>query len=128
MTRIENTVSDFYCDQVLSGNLKVEVVLETVHVLAFKHTNPYWPVHIVVIPKKHVESIAVLTAENDTMLLDAMRVLAKVAADIQVTHGGCRVSTNVGNYQSTKHLHWYVHSGNRIRDESGILLQPESVV
>ena len=33
--------------------------------------------------------------------------------------GGCRVSSNVGNYQTTKHLHWYVHSGNRIRHEDG---------
>jgi histidine triad (HIT) family protein len=119
---MENRVNDFYCEQILSGHLKVEVVEETPHILAFKHTTPYWPVHIVVIPKKHIESIAMLTANDSTMILDAIRAVVKVAADIQATDGGCRVSTNVGNYQSTKHLHWYIHSGKRIRDESGKLL------
>ena len=39
---------DFYCEQVLSGKTRVEVVLETENVLAFHHTRPHWPVHIVV--------------------------------------------------------------------------------
>jgi histidine triad (HIT) family protein len=51
-----------------------------------------------------------------------MIAVAKVASHIQATHGGCRVSTNVGDFQSTKHLHWYIHSGKRMRDESGKLL------
>ena len=112
-------MQDFYCDQILSGNLKVEVVEETPRVLAFKHTNPYWPVHIVVITKNHIDSIAVLTEVNSAVILDAMRIVAKVAAEIHALHGGCRVSTNVGSYQSTKHLHWYIHTGKRIRDGSG---------
>ncbi len=41
---------DFYCDEVLSGRTQVERVLETEQVLAFHHTRPYWPVHIVIIP------------------------------------------------------------------------------
>jgi histidine triad (HIT) family protein len=122
LTLIENKMNDFYCEQILSGRLKVEVVVETPHILAFKHTTPYWPVHIVVIPKKHIESIAMLTANDSAMILDAISVVAKVATDIQANHGGCRVSTNVGNYQSAKHLHWYIHSGKRLRDESGKLL------
>ena len=51
---------DFYCDEVLNGHTSVQRVLETEHVLAFYHTHPYWPVHIVVIPKKHIESLLTL--------------------------------------------------------------------
>ncbi len=40
---------DFYCDEVLSGNIAVTRVAETGNVLAFHHTRPYWPVHIVII-------------------------------------------------------------------------------
>ena len=48
---------DFYCDEVLSGKTRVDVVYETETVLAYHHTRPFWPVHIVVIPKLHVPSL-----------------------------------------------------------------------
>ena len=119
-------MSDFYCEQILNGVLQVDVVAETSQILAFKHTAPYWPVHIVLIPKKHIESIAALTEEDSSLIQDVMRTTAKLAAEITELHGGCRFSTNVGSYQSTKHLHWYLHAGTRIRDESGKLLAQSS--
>ncbi len=51
---------DFYCDEVLSGRTQVNRVLETESVLAYHHTRPYWPVHVVVIPKRHVASLLAL--------------------------------------------------------------------
>ncbi|WP_408630862.1 HIT domain-containing protein [Micromonospora coriariae] len=48
---------DFYCEEALSGRTKVTVVAETEEVLAFEHTRPFWPVHIVVMPKRHVPSL-----------------------------------------------------------------------
>src|SRR5579872_3929995 len=110
---------DFYCDQILSGTLKVKVLEESPHVLAFNHTRPYWPVHIVVIPKTHIESIDALSSVHEQIVLDAMRIISKLAAKVRAEHGGCRVSTNVGEYQDTRHLHWYIHAGSRIRDEAG---------
>lgn len=49
--------NDFYCDEVLSGHTNVSKVTETENVLAFHHTRPYYPVHIVVIPKHHISSL-----------------------------------------------------------------------
>ncbi|HYK22204.1 MAG TPA: HIT domain-containing protein, partial [Pyrinomonadaceae bacterium] len=51
---------DFYCDEVLSGRTRVDVVRETDNVLAYRHTRPFWPTHIVVIPKRHVSSLLAL--------------------------------------------------------------------
>lgn len=51
-----------------------------------------------------------------------MNVIAEVSSEIESTHGGCRVSTNIGSYQSSKHLHFYIHSGKRLRDEDGSLV------
>ena len=79
---------DYYCDEVLSGRTPVKVVRETGNVLAYHHTRPFWPVHIVVIPKRHISSL--ITLEE---------------------HGACRVLTNLGKYQDSKHLHWHVSSG-----------------
>jgi histidine triad (HIT) family protein len=116
---MEGVMPDFYCDQILTGALKVEVLEESPCVLAFNHTRPYWPVHIVVIHKTHIESIDVLSSERERIVLDAIRIIFCVAASVRAEHGGRRVSTNVGEYQSTRYLRWYIHSGRRIRDETG---------
>src|SRR5690606_22876291 len=50
-------MSDFYCDEVLSGKTPIQRQHETERVLAFHHTRPAYPVHIVVIPKLHIPSL-----------------------------------------------------------------------
>jgi histidine triad (HIT) family protein len=113
---------DFYCDEVLSGKTEVEKVWETVHSLAFYHTRPYYEVHLIVIPKKHILSFLTVTNEEAEILDDVLQVIGQVAAKLENEHGACTISTNIGNYQSNKHMHWHVHYGNRIRDEQGRLL------
>ncbi len=106
---------DFYCDEVLSGRTQVERVLETEQVLAFHHTRPYWPVHIVVIPKLHIPSLVAMGDEDDALLLELMRVVRQVAGQVVEEHGACRVVTNLGKYQDSRHLHWHVGSGQPLR-------------
>jgi len=110
---------DFYCDEVLTGRVSVERVAETDNVLAFHHTQPYWPVHIVVIPKKHVASLADLQSTELTIVQEMLAVAADVCRQVVAKHGGCRLSTNCGDFQDTKHLHFYIHHGARLRDERG---------
>ena len=104
---------DFYCEEVLSGNTPVEVLVETETVLAFRHTRPFWPVHVVVIPKLHISSL--LTIEDNTLLIELLEVVKQVAADIVDKHSAARVLTNLGEYQDSKHLHFHVISGEQIR-------------
>jgi histidine triad (HIT) family protein len=107
--------SDFYCDEVLSGRTDVKVVTETATVLAYHHTRPYWPVHIVVIPKIHVPSLTNLGNADESMLHQLMAVVREVARDIEAEHGRARVLTNLGEYQDSKHLHFHVNSGEPLR-------------
>lgn len=105
-------MSDFYCDEVLSGKTAVVRIEETDTVLAFRHTKPSYPVHVVVIPKVHVPSLT--TGCDDALLLELMTVVRRVAGSIEKEHGACRVITNLGAYQDSKHLHWHVVSGPRL--------------
>jgi histidine triad (HIT) family protein len=107
--------SDFYCDEALSGRTPVEVVTETEDVLAFHHTRPYWPVHIVVVPKAHVPSLTDLGGHDVDIVYRLMDVVRKVAADVEQRHGACRVVTNLGKYQDSKHLHFHVGHGSPLR-------------
>jgi len=103
---------DFYCDEVFSGKTPVEKVFETERVLAYRHTRPFWETHIVVVPKEHVDSL--LTVESD-LLIELMDVAKKVAAQVLAEKGAARVLTNLGEYQDSKHLHFHVYSGEKIR-------------
>jgi histidine triad (HIT) family protein len=108
---------DFYCDEAISGRTPVDVVLETDDVLAFHHTRPFWPVHIVVVPKHHVPSLTDLGDASNKLLVKVMDVVRAVASDVETEHGACRVLTNLGRYQDSKHLHFHVNSGVPIRQE-----------
>jgi len=102
---------DFYCDEVLSGRTAVEVVRETPGALAFHHTRPYWPVHIVVIPRRHIPSLTDLGDADPELLHSLLEVVREVAAEVEAEHGAARVLTNLGTYQDSKHLHFHINSG-----------------
>ena len=106
---------DFYCDEVLSGRTPVRVVRETAAVLAYHHTRPHWPVHVVVIPKRHVPSLLELDECGDTLLLELLHVVREVAAEVHQAHGAARVLTNLGAYQDSRHLHFHVNFGEPLR-------------
>jgi histidine triad (HIT) family protein len=89
----------------------VKIVRETDNVLAYHHTRPFWPVHIVVIPKRHISSLLTLEESDDTLLLELLRVVREVAKVVLEEHGACRVLTNLGKYQDSILLHWHVSSG-----------------
>ncbi len=106
--------NDFYCDEVLSGKTLVEKILETENVFAYYHTRPAYEVHAVVIPKKHVSSLITISDKDNDLLLELLSVVKQVAARVVSEKGACRVITNLGEYQDSKHLHWHVVYGKRI--------------
>ena len=106
---------DFYCDEALSGRTTVRVVVETDEVLAFHHTRPFWPLHIVVVPKRHVPSLTDLGDHDPTIITTVMDVVRSIAAEVEREHGAAAVLTNLGAYQDSKHLHFHVSSGDPLR-------------
>jgi histidine triad (HIT) family protein len=103
--------ADFYCDEVLSGKTPVKKVMETENVLAFYHTRPFYPVHIVAIPKKHIPSFIAIEERDNDLLLELLGVIREVASMVTQENGACKVITNIGEYQDSKHLHWHIVSG-----------------
>ena len=101
-------MGDFYCEEVLNGKTPVDVVRETELTLAFRHTRPSYPVHIVVIPKKHIESLLTVTEADRPWTEDLLRVVQQVAAEVNEAHGAAKIITNLGAYQDSKHLHVHV--------------------
>ncbi|MCM3033370.1 MULTISPECIES: HIT domain-containing protein [unclassified Niallia] len=109
--------NDFYCEEVLSNKTKVKKIIETDNVLAYYHTKPFYPVHIVAIPKKHISSLLTLEESDQKLLLELLGVIQKLAASVTEEYGACRVITNLGNYQDSKHLHWHIVFGNPLTNQ-----------
>lgn len=109
---MEYTGNDFYCDVILKEKLPLNKEFESENVLAYHHTRPYCPVHIVVVPKKHIASFTALTKDDESLLLEIVEVLKTIAEKVQNEQGAARILTNLGEYQDNKHLHFHVVSGD----------------
>lgn len=106
------TGSDIYCDLIIPRKINVKVVKETDTILAHYHTKPFWPAHIVVTPKVHVDPLPEL---ESPLAEELLAVVQEVARKIRNREGAVRVQTNLGEYQDSKHLRVHVSSGQPLR-------------
>ena len=109
------TGTDFYCDVAIPGTDKLDVVHEDALVLAFHHTRPHWPTHLVVVPKRHLASLTTVGAEDERDLRALFGVVQRIAREVETTQGAAGVLTNLGSYQDSKHLHIHVYTGDKLR-------------
>ena len=107
------TGSDFYCDVAFPHKDLLHVEHDSDNVLAFHHTKPHWPVHIVVTSKKHIPSFTTYDAEDQHLVDELLSVVRKLAAEIEQKYGAARIMTNLGRYQDSKHVHFHILSGDK---------------
>jgi len=94
-------------------------VYEDEHVYAFKDIHPVAPVHIIVIPKKHIESVNEINDKNSREVQKVFEVIPKIAKIAMVDKKGYRVITNIGENggQTVKHLHFHIIGGRKLGDK-----------
>ena len=93
------------------GALPADLLYHDDDVIAFKDIAPRAPFHVLVVPRKHVASVA--ETEDEALLGHLVRVAAKLAKDAGFGERGFRVQTNTGpeGGQDVLHLHWHVYAG-----------------
>lgn len=98
--------------KIIAGEIPSKKVYEDELVLAFEDIAPAAPVHILVIPKQHIESVAAITPENSVVVAHIFEVVAQIAAERKLTDG-FRVVSNCGQSagQSVFHLHFHLMAG-----------------
>lgn len=92
------------------------IVYEDEDVIAFRDLNPEAPVHILVIPKKHIASLNAATAEDQQLLGKVLLTIQKIAAKQGIAEKGYRVVTNCGEQggQTVMHLHFHLMGGREM--------------
>lgn len=103
--------------KIINGDIPSNKVYEDEKVLAFHDITPQAPIHVLVIPKQHIESISHITPENSNILAHIGEVISKLAKDLSLDKG-FRVITNVGEHgaQSVKHLHFHILGGKQLKE------------
>ena len=102
--------------KIAAGEIPSNLVYEDEHVVAFPDISPAAPTHILVLPRKHVESIAHLE-EADLDLAGRLMLAARtVAQQAGLAESGYRVVANIGQHggQTVPHLHLHVMGGRQL--------------
>ena len=111
-------MSDCLFCKIVAGEIPSEKVYENERILAFKDINPQAPVHILVIPKAHFDSLDALTEDTAAIVSEIMLVIKRLAEEYSLG-GGYRVITNIGDNggQTVHHLHFHLIGGLKLSEK-----------
>src|SRR3954453_11563970 len=102
--------------RIVAREIAASIVYEDDRVLAFNDINPQAPVHVLVIPKRHISSLDDLSAGDDPMVGEVVRRAAAIAEDRGIAAGGYRTvfNTNRDAGQTVFHIHLHLLGGRQM--------------
>lgn len=97
------------------GDIPTVFVAESERAVAFRDMNPQAPLHVLVIPREHIDSLA--SAGDESLLGELLGMAARIARDEGYSASGYRVVVNTGSDggQSVPHLHLHLLAGRHLR-------------
>lgn len=98
---------------VVAGSVPSTVVVETELAYAFRDINPAAPVHVLVVPREHIESVHAVRVEHAELLVELYSTIQHVADQEGIAESGYRVVNNIGRAagMTVPHLHFHVLGG-----------------
>ena len=105
-----------FCE-IANGEVESEIVYRDEQVCAFNDINPQAPVHILIIPRKHIEGINVLTQKDKGIIGHILLVAKELSEEKSISEGGFRVLINSGSNagQVIEHLHFHLLGGTKLK-------------
>jgi len=111
----DDTTDCLFC-RIVAGDIPAAVVHTTSHSVAFRDLNPQAPVHVLVVPRRHIDNAATLEPGDAEVLADLLATARQVAEAEGIAERGYRLLFNVGEdaSNSVPHLHLHVLGGRRL--------------
>ena len=102
--------------KIIAGEIPSKKIYESERVLAFYDVDPKAPVHVLIIPKKHIDSMLALTEEDAPALAEIFTVAGKLAEELGIAENGFRLVVNTGKDggQTMPHLHFHLLGGRSL--------------
>ena len=122
----ENLVEDCIFCKIIRKEIPASIVYENDMVVAFKDINPVAKIHIVVIPKKHIESLEKLDIKEDAKyIVEIHKAIQEITRNFKVEKDGYRIVTNIAKNagQEVKHIHYHIIAGEKLRKYEIIFLR-----
>lgn len=109
-------MSDCIFCKIIEGQIPCKKVYEDEKVLAFNDINPAAPVHVLIIPKEHIESMRDITAEHEALIGHIHSIIRDLANEFGLSDDGYRIVNNCGNNggQTVPHLHYHLMGGRSL--------------
>ncbi len=106
-------MSDCLFCKIIAREIPAEIIYENDHILAFKDINPKAPVHLLIVPKKHYDTLNDIPDNEMEIIVDIHRTLKYLASKHGVAESGYRtiVNTNKEAGQEVFHLHYHLIGG-----------------
>lgn len=107
--------------KIVAKQIPSQIVYEDDNIMGFNDINPIAPVHILVIPKKHIVSINEITEQDQAMIGKLFGVIKDLAAEMGIADTGFRIVTNSGfdGGQEVGHLHFHLIGGKALGGKIG---------
>jgi histidine triad (HIT) family protein len=107
--------------KIIAGNIPSTNVFKDEQVTAFRDINPAAPTHILLVPNKHIDSINVLTNDDEQLIGHLFTVAGKLAAQEGIAENGYRLITNTGTHggQTVFHIHLHLLGGQPMKHPMG---------
>lgn len=107
--------------QIVAGNLSSDILYQDEEVIAFRDINPQAPTHVLIIPKKHIASLAELDEGGASLMGHMVSIANQMARKEGVVESGYRLVVNCGQEggQLVPHLHLHLLGGRQLSGKMG---------
>lgn len=105
--------------KIIKKEIPSKIVYEDERVIAFNDVNPAAPIHILVVPKVHIETLLEVSDKEGDIISYIYKIINKIAQDNGFAQNGFRVIANCGkdSGQEVMHIHFHVLAGRKLGDK-----------
>ena len=113
--------------KIINKEIPTEFIYEDDDVVAFKDVHPLSPVHILIIPRKHIASVIDLTEKEVELMGKIILTAKRIADNLGISEGGYKLLLRVGDYggQEVNHIHLHLIGGSHLYEDIHPILKDE---
>jgi len=121
VVKIEEAGMDCVFCRIVAGEIPADIFHQDEEVIAFRDINPLAPTHLLVIPKKHIPSLAELSEDESPLIGDMVKTANQLARREGIAQSGYRLVINCGQQggQLVPHLHMHLLGGRQLSGALG---------
>jgi histidine triad (HIT) family protein len=102
--------------KIAANEIAVAAIYEDEHMIVFPDMNPVAPVHVLIIPKKHIANLLELEPKEVSLMGHILCTIPKIASQLGIADEGFRLTVNTkeNGGQTVRHLHWHMMGGRKM--------------